>query len=53
MPHTYKVVKSSTGYKIKSKKKTLKRTFKYKVTAAEALRNLYRLAARKHRKKYL
>mgnify|MGYP003717738787 CR=1 FL=1 len=50
MPHTYRVVKVKTGYKIKSKTKTLKRTFKSKQTAESTIRNLYKLAKGKHKK---
>jgi len=52
MPHTYKVVKVATGYKIKSNTKTHKVTYKTKQTAQKAIANLYRLAKGKHRKKY-
>ena len=50
MPHTYRVVKVKTGYKIKSNTKTLKRTFKSKGTANAAIRNLYKLAKGQHKK---
>ena len=50
MPHTYRVVKGKTGYKIKSETKTLKRTFKSKQTAESTIGNLYKLAKGKHKK---
>ena len=54
MPHNYKVIKTKTGFKIKSKQKTFKRTFKSKKTAEATIRNLYKLAAgnKGHKKKY-
>ena len=52
MPHTMKVIKGSTGYKIKTNKKVFKRTFKSKKTANAAIRNLYKLAKKGRHKKY-
>ena len=50
MPHTYKVVKVKTGYKIKSKTKTFKRTYKSKGTANATIRQLYKMAKGLHKK---
>ena len=52
MPHTYKVVKVATGFKIKSATKTHKQIFKSRASAQKKISNLYKLARGKHKKGY-